>query len=106
MTEIKKYGIIQTYFDKSEIKLCSKYFVFNGKMEGEYKLYYDNNDQLSVMCNCKNDKKEGEYKLYHNNGWLLSMVNYKNNKKEGKYKQSYLNGKLYVIWNYKNGNLE
>jgi len=32
--------------------------------------------QISIMCNYKNNKLEGEYKLYYENGKLREIHNY------------------------------
>ncbi len=100
MTE-KKNGIILEY--SSDKILLTKYFIFNGKIEGEYKKYYNNG--LKVICNYKNERKEGIYKIYYDNGQLWLICNYKNNKLEGEYKSYYRNGQLYRIVNYKDGTI-
>jgi len=82
MTE-KKNGNIRIYYDETKIKLLSKYFIFNGKQEGEYKSYHWNG-QLWVICNYKNGAFEGEYRSYHKNGQLHLICNYKNDKYRGK----------------------
>ena len=60
MTE-KKNGVFQMYHDKEETKLSSKYFMFNRKIEGEYKLYYKNNELIEI-CNYINGAFKGQYK--------------------------------------------
>ena len=79
-----------------------KYFIFNGKKEGEYKEYYSNG-LLDIICNYKNDKREGEYKSYYNNKQLYKICNYKNGDLEGEHKKYWANGRLYGIYNCKNG---
>ncbi len=74
----QKNGVIRKYYNYKEIKLWREYFEFNGKIEGEYKEYYDNG-QLSLIFNYKNQKTEGKYTLYYSNGQLKKICNYKNN---------------------------
>ncbi len=101
MTE-KKNGIIKIYYRTTEIKSQIKYFIFNGKREGEYKEYHENG-QLKKICNYSNDKKEGKYKQYYKNGKIYIICNYKNAKIEGIYKECYENIEIEIICNFKNG---
>jgi antitoxin component YwqK of YwqJK toxin-antitoxin module len=72
----------------------TEYFIFNGKKEGEYKIYYNTCQKLS-KCGYRIDGKlEGEYKEYWGNGKLNKSYNYKNGKKTGIYKEYYPTGKL------------
>ena len=71
MTE-KKNGVIQVYYNEAVIQLTTKYFIFNGKYEGEYKIS-DRDGQLKVINNFINNKVEGEYKIYHDNGQLQEI---------------------------------
>jgi antitoxin component YwqK of YwqJK toxin-antitoxin module len=84
----KKNGIIQQYYDKEKIHLCKKYFIFNGKEEGEYFLYHyheNHNEQLYIICNYINNKKEGQYKSYYTNKKIACECNYINDKTVGEY---------------------
>ena len=65
----KKNGVIRVF---------TKYFIFNGKKEGEYILYYYSG-QVKVICNYIDNKKEGGYKEYEKNGYLFAMCNFINN---------------------------
>jgi antitoxin component YwqK of YwqJK toxin-antitoxin module len=78
----KKNGIIVEYYYEKIIKLRKKYFVFNGKQEGEYNSYYINGQQETI-CNYKNGNLEGEHKTYWITGHIFIIWNYKNNKNEG-----------------------
>ena len=100
MTE-KKNGVVQIC-DHEDIKTISKYFIFNGKFEGEYRIYHEN-DILLIISNFKNGKKEGEYKSYYKNGQLCFIYNYKDDKIEGEYISYWENGDIFQIYNYKNG---
>jgi antitoxin component YwqK of YwqJK toxin-antitoxin module len=80
------------YYNIDKTKLRSKYFIFNGKIEGKY-VQYHKNGQLEKICNYRNGKKEGEYKEYHENGKIWIICNFKNGLKEGKYK-------IYDVWGY------
>jgi len=66
MTE-KCNGNIQEYDNKEKILLLREYYIFNDRIEGTYKEYWENG-QIWETCNYKNNKKEGEYKEYHSNG--------------------------------------
>jgi antitoxin component YwqK of YwqJK toxin-antitoxin module len=94
----KRNGIVQI-FD-------AKYFIFNGKHEGEYKKYHYVHKTLLILCSyMKNDKKEGEYKYYHANGQLNLIYNYRDGKIEGICKIYYKNGQLIQALDYKNGKI-
>ena len=103
MTE-KRNGIVQGYYDMSQINLWYEHFIFNGKKEGEYKSYY-RDGQLEEICNYKNNNMEGEYKYYYKNGQIWGTRNYKNGKLEGEFIIYHENGQICEILNYKNGNL-
>ena len=78
--ERKKNGVNQLYHNlikKNEI--IQKYFMFNGKKEGEYKEYHSCGDL--IICNYRNGKKEGEYKYYHVSSESYYVCDYKNNKR-------------------------
>lgn len=85
--------VIKIYVDIAKIDLYCEYYIFNGKMEGNYKEYYKNK-QLFTICNYINGKKEGLCKKYYDNEQLYSECNYKNNKLFGKYKEYHENGEL------------
>jgi antitoxin component YwqK of YwqJK toxin-antitoxin module len=102
MTTIKRSCKFVIYTNMYGIR--SKYFIFNGKKEGECKSY-DESGQLWDTSNYKNGKNEGEYKKYYYSGQLEIQCNYKNNKLEGEFKEYYTNGRLKDIYNYENGQL-
>ena len=43
----------------------------NGKKEGEFKLYYQQDNQIYAIYTYVNDKKNGEYKKYNEEGQLI-----------------------------------
>jgi hypothetical protein len=63
-------------------------------VDGEYKLYYGNNEQLFKHCFYKNDKLYGEYKFYYHNAQLYIKCFYKDDKINGEYKIYDKNGQL------------
>ena len=78
----KNNGIVRSYhLDKYELK-NKEYFMFNGKIEGEYKKFWINGKIRSIY-NCKDNKLNGEYREYWENGQLNAICNYKNGKQEG-----------------------
>ncbi len=81
----KKNGVIQEYFGKGKINLWKKFFIFNGKIEGEYKKYWEDG-QLWITYNYKNGKLEGECITYYQNE-KRKICNYKNNYKNNKLKK-------------------
>ena len=97
-----KTGIVRKYHDKKRTILHKEYFMVNGKIEGEYKTYYDNG-KLDSVYNFVNGKMEGEYKEYYSTGELQLICNYVNGKIEGEYKSYHRNGKIERLCNYVNG---
>ncbi len=77
MTE-KNNGIIRKYYDEEKIKLSNTYYIFNGKREGENKLYYTDGKPY-IECNYKDDILEGEYKIYYETGQLPFICKFNNN---------------------------
>ena len=88
---------IQEYYDQEKRILLGEYYIFNGRIEGECKRYYENG-QLLQICNYKNNKNEGEYKEYYINGQLFVICNYKNDEREGECKSYYNNGQITEIY--------
>jgi antitoxin component YwqK of YwqJK toxin-antitoxin module len=93
-TEYKEYHYDGSLVASNEIKqlyvsgkLKCEFFIANYKKEGEYKEYYntenDKHGSLKIICNYINGKKHGEYKEYHYNGSLKMSCYYLYNKKHG-----------------------
>ena len=97
----QRTGVLAKYWDEQKLILQYKYFIFNGKKEGEYKEYYTNR-YLFHIYNYKNNKREGEYKHYKRNNQLQTIYNYKNNNIHGECKEYHDNGQLMEICNYNN----
>ena len=74
----------------------------NGKLHGEYKLYY-NNEQLFTFANYNNGFEEGKYLLYYENGQIQSSVKFKKGKMDGKYLYFYENGEKCLESSFKDG---
>ena len=62
--------VVRRYYDKEKTKLYEEYYEVNGKKEGEYKQYWDN-ERLYNICNYIDGKINGEYKLYNENGQFI-----------------------------------
>ena len=83
-------GIQKSYYKNGVLK--SEFFHVNGKIEGEYKTYY--NSKLSIInpqnkiihetCNYIDNKIDGEYITYFESGQIGSIYNYVDGKKNGK----------------------
>jgi antitoxin component YwqK of YwqJK toxin-antitoxin module len=92
-------GESTSYFDSGEVALHANYI--NSCIEGESIIYYQPengfNGQPKYVCNKKNGKIEGEYKMYWMNGQLKEIVNYKNGNKVGDEEHYYSNGQKSLI---------
>jgi len=75
-----------------------EYYLFNGKKEGTYKLYYQNS--ICEIKNYSNGILNGMCYEYFSNGLLQSQYNYNNGKLNGEYKLYYDDGQIYEIYNY------
>jgi hypothetical protein len=53
----------------------------------------------------QNGKIEGEYKEWYEDGTPLEHKLYKKGKLEGKHKLWYDNGQLYILWHHRDGNI-
>ena len=84
---------------------CENYIVFNGRREGEYKMWYKNG-QLLEQCTYANGKLEGEHKIWCENGQLWEQCAYLDGKEKGEYKSWYTNGQFFTQCTYVNGKLE
>ena len=71
----------------------------DGKLEGEYTVWYDNG-VLEEEANYKDGKR------YIRRGWIEGEANYKDDKLEGEWKKWHDNGRLEFKANYKDGKLE
>lgn len=69
-------GVIRgIYADSGNVYF--EYFIFNGKKEGQYKLYYSNG-QLSIIYNMVDNIIQGECKEYYPNNKIMRKCIYKN----------------------------
>ena len=79
-----------------------------GKKDGEYKGWHpvtdgQSNGQLLGQCYYKEGKLEGEFKLWYENGQLWFQEYYKEGKLDGEYKRWGINGQLMAQTYYKEG---
>ena len=80
--------------------------IIKGKKVGEWLFYRDEDGELKAKYYYKEGRVEGEYSLYWFNGQLMSKGNFKNSKREGQSFSYRKNGKLFSKQNYKDGKLE
>ena len=71
-----KTGVIRTYYDNEEKILKEEYFIFNGKKEGIYRLYFENG-RIYKEINYIDDKISGICRVFYNKGNLLIEAFYK-----------------------------
>ena len=75
-------GIQKSYYKNGVLQ--SEFFHCNGKIEGEYKTYYNNklsitnpqNKIIHEICNYINGKIEGEYIKYYESGQISKIYGY------------------------------
>lgn len=79
-----------------------EYDVVNGKKDGEFRLYHEN-DTLEIEGQMKDNKNIGLWKYYYQNGQLESEGNFKNDLVDGKWVWYYPSGKLKETGEFKNG---
>jgi uncharacterized protein len=86
-------------------QIWSQAFYRNGKLEGEYKEWWDNGN----ICICsfyRNGNLDGEYKEWYVNGGPFEYLFYRDGKREGKHKVWYYNGQLWIKEHFRDGNRE
>ncbi len=101
-------SFVRTYYDYDTncSKLYEEFYQTNGKRDGEYKRYSENNE-LEIICTYIDNKIEGKCtKYYYNYPIYKEVCNFKNNKMEGEYISYFHNGKIAMICNYKDDKLE
>ena len=77
-----------------------------GKKVGEWLFYRDEDGELKAKYYYNEGRVEGEYSLYWFNGQLMSKGSFKNSKREGQFLSYRENGKLFSKQNFKDGKLE
>jgi antitoxin component YwqK of YwqJK toxin-antitoxin module len=78
-----------------------KCYYNEGKLEGEYTLWYDK--KIYSQENYKDGKLEGECKVWHDNGQLHYLYYCENGKREGDFLSWNIEGELVYKSYYKNG---
>ncbi len=112
--EIKQYykdgklnGPYVNYYDNEDI--YKKVTYINGKKEGFEEKFWSSGDLMSKV-NYINGNREGSYLEYHSNDSIKIKTNYKNDVFHGSYKKYYDNGQLKekceYINNFKFGRIE
>ena len=79
-----------------------EYDVVNGKKDGEFRLYHEN-DTLEIEGDIRDNKNIGLWKYYYKNGQLESEGNFKNDLVDGKWVWYYPSGKLKETGEFKGG---
>jgi antitoxin component YwqK of YwqJK toxin-antitoxin module len=107
----EKHGKYTEWFDDGQLFEQSSYI--NGKLHGEYKRYFwnedgDNNiDKLCSHTTYTDGIIHGEYKSWYCEveNQLFEQSIYVNGKLHGEYRRWYDNGELHIQTTYKNGEL-
>ena len=82
-----------------------EYDVVNGKKEGDFIIYFPNNN-IQMVGKMKENKNFGEWKYYYQDGSLQTSGFYDNDIPTGKWMWFNSNGKVIEEGNYLNGNRE
>ena len=82
---------ILEYADSGDI--LETYGEKNGKLNGLYISYYEN-EIIKSKIDYANGMKNGDSYIYYENGKIKEFAEYKDNKKNGEYQSSYENGQL------------
>ncbi len=96
-------GLTTWYYDKKDAKKRESYY-YNGKLEGEGKLWHENGEIETVLV-YKDNKLEGTVERYDNQGNLYSKAEYISGKLDGSYVIYYPNGNVKKIFRYEYGKL-
>lgn len=106
-------NILHRYMIRNILRyLCNRiknkaesYYIFNGKVEGEYKSWY-RSGRLHEQCYYKNGKLHGIYQKwsdnYNGSGGLIIHAPYIRGKLHGEVREWYENGQLYVCQHFHN----
>ena len=97
----KPQGIFRTYFDDAKRKIRQEAYYIDGKLNGEYKEYYEPNILMKIAT-YKDSKLNGKQTRYGYDGSINTMANYKDGELDGEY-IDYYNGKVDKKGVYKDG---
>ena len=98
-TEVKMY---YKNPDGSDGNLKEHYYLKDGKKDGEFLMYFENN-QLQIKTTYKSNYYEGAFVAYYPDGTLNTETFFVNGKQHGTYKDYHPNGSLKIIATYENG---
>jgi antitoxin component YwqK of YwqJK toxin-antitoxin module len=73
--------VVRTYYDDEKTKLREEYYEVDGKIEGEYKQYYQNGCELSELSDNSKHKNLSSTDSF---GQLYEICNYIDGKLNGK----------------------
>jgi len=85
--------------------LWEKYFVLNGKKNGEYIQFGYLDNYIIMKCNYINDMLEGDYITYHSNGNINMKTIYHNNILHGECRTYYHTGQINEKYDYVDGKI-
>ena len=111
----KENGIFNSFFENGNMKIQGQFS--DGKMEGEWRYYYNNNSKLKAVGSFNSGNgtdiseksgiprngRNGNWKFYNEDGVLTSEYNYISGQLNGLLKDFYPNGKIKAEENYVNG---
>jgi antitoxin component YwqK of YwqJK toxin-antitoxin module len=86
---------VYKFYSENKKRLIARFNYTNGKLDGLYEEWYDNNLQ-SVRKNYKDGKLHGLHEQWYINGQLWKKCSYKDGKLDGLYEQWDENGNLYI----------
>ena len=112
--ELKDW-IIADFYQLSQLDICMpdgfykngnrEFTVVNGKLNGEFKSFYDNGN-LRHLCYYMNNKIHGEDVCRYYDGKIREIVQYNDGKKDGTHIVYHDNGNLAASHWYVNGKME
>lgn len=98
----KPHGLIKTWWDKKYIIPKSFMQCMDGKIHGEYKLWYEDG-QISDHYHFVDDRADGEHISWHENGKININCFFSNGLLNGEYKEWYENGEMKEHCFFNNG---
>ena len=101
----KKTGLHQEWYDTGKKQFERNYD--DDKLNGLCKDFYnDDNNNIKIECNYKNNKLHGQYMSFYNNNNIKTECTYKNEKLYGLHKTYYDNKQIYIECNYNNDKMD
>lgn len=99
--------IIESYIYNTKVEYHNlernHYMVRFKKMDGFYKSWYKENDEVHVICNFKNEKLDGLFEAFYKHGQIAKKCYYKDGILDGLHQLWKINGRKSEEIYYKNG---